>query len=48
MNTHYCRVGKIKPNISKLISLKKLENKISNFVEDVSKVEYTKDLNGAF
>ena len=48
MNTHYCRVGKIKPNISKLVSLKELENKISNFVEDISKVEYTKDLNGAF
>lgn len=48
MSTHFCRVGKIKPNLNKLISLKELENKISNFVEDVSKVDYSKDLNASF
>ena len=48
MNTHFCRVGKIKPNLSKLISLKELENRIANFVEDKSKLEYSEDLNGAF
>ncbi|WP_157757603.1 hypothetical protein [Pseudalgibacter alginicilyticus] len=40
MSPHFCKVGKIKPNLSKLISLKELENKISNFVDDVSKVDY--------
>ncbi|SFZ92241.1 hypothetical protein SAMN05428642_102609 [Flaviramulus basaltis] len=40
MNSHFCKVGKIKPNLNKLISLKELENIIANFVEDVSKVEY--------
>ncbi len=39
MNTHFCRVGKIKPNLNKIISLKELENKIANFVEDVSKID---------
>lgn len=48
MNTHFCKVGKIKPNLNKLVSLKDLENRIANFVDDVSKVEYSKDLNGAF
>ncbi len=43
MNTHFCRVGKIKPNFNKLISLKELENIVSHFVEDVSKVDYSKD-----
>ena len=44
MSTHFCRVGKIKPNLNKIISLKELERKISNFVEDVSKVESSLDL----
>ncbi len=45
MSTHFCKVGKIKPNVKKLISLKELENTIANFVEDVSKVDYCEDLN---
>ena len=48
MNTHFCRVGKIKPNLEKLISLNELETKISNFVDDVSKVHYSEDLNASF
>ncbi|MCL6294555.1 hypothetical protein [Jejuia spongiicola] len=48
MSPHFCRVGKIKPNLSKLISLKELENKIANFVDDATKVHYSEDLNGAF
>jgi hypothetical protein len=47
MNTHYCRVGKIKPNLSKLMSLKELERRISNFVDDTTKVVYSEDLNAA-
>ncbi|WP_157841050.1 hypothetical protein [Neotamlana nanhaiensis] len=39
MNTHFCKVGKIKPNLNKFLSLKELETKIENFVEDVSKLD---------
>ncbi len=48
MSTHFCKVGKIKPNLSKLISLKELENKILYFVEDTSKIDFPKNLNAAF
>ncbi|GAA3599429.1 hypothetical protein GCM10022396_15920 [Flavivirga amylovorans] len=48
MSTHYCRVGKIKPNLNKLISLKELENKIANFVEDATKVDRSQDLSASF
>ncbi|NJX14364.1 hypothetical protein [Tamlana crocina] len=40
MNTHFCKVGKIKPNLNKLVSLKDLERRIAHFVDDVSKVEF--------
>ncbi|MGZ0017280.1 hypothetical protein [Yeosuana sp. AK3] len=39
MSPHFCKVGKIKPNVNKLLSLKELENRIANFVEDVSKID---------
>ena len=48
MNQHFCRVGKIKPNLSKLISLKELENKIAYFVEDTTKLETPQDLSASF
>lgn len=48
MNQHFCRVGKIKPNLSKLISLKELETKIANFVEDTTKLETPQDLSASF
>ena len=48
MSTHFCRVGKIKPNLRKLISLKELENRIANFVEDRTKVDYSQDLDASF
>ncbi|GAA3652838.1 hypothetical protein [Flavivirga jejuensis] len=48
MSTHFCRVGKIKPNLNKLISLKELEKSIANFVEDTTKVVYSKDLGASF
>jgi hypothetical protein len=47
MDTQFCRVGKIRPNLSKSISLKDLERRIANFVEDTSKVYYSEDLNRA-
>ncbi|MCH4551089.1 MULTISPECIES: hypothetical protein [Aestuariibaculum] len=48
MSTQFCKVGRIKPNLNKLISLKELERKIENFVDDTSKLDYSQDLNGAF
>jgi len=48
MNTQFCRVGKIKPNISKTISLKDIERRIANFVDDTTKVVFSEDLNATF
>jgi len=48
MNTHFCRVGKIKPNLNKIISLKELETKIANFVEDVNKIDSSQYLSASF
>lgn len=48
MSPHFCRVGKIKPNVSKLISLKDIEKMIMNFVEDTSKIDYSEDLSSSF
>ncbi|MFV9550455.1 hypothetical protein [Algibacter sp. PT7-4] len=48
MNAQFCRVGKIKPNLSKVISLKELEKRIANFVDDTSKIDFSEDLNAAF
>lgn len=47
MNTHFCKVGKIKAKASTLLDVKELEKRISNFVEDISKVEFVKDINKA-
>ncbi|MFD1614303.1 hypothetical protein [Gelatiniphilus marinus] len=48
MSPHFCKVGKIKPNLNKLISLKELENKIANFVEDTTKLETPQNLSTGF
>lgn len=48
MNKQFCRVGKIKPNLSKVINLKELEKRIANFVDDTSKIDFSEDLNAAF
>ncbi len=48
MDKHFCRVGKITPNLNKIISLKEFETKIANFVEDVSKVDSSQDLSASF
>jgi ketopantoate hydroxymethyltransferase len=47
MSPHFCKVGKIKINSSKFISLKDIEKTIANFVDDISKVEFPKDAHGA-
>ncbi|WP_299556542.1 hypothetical protein [Seonamhaeicola sp.] len=47
MNNQFCKVGKIKPNLSKVLSFKEIERRINNFVDDISKVEYSKDWNEA-
>ncbi len=48
MNTHFCKVGKITPNLNKILSLKELENKITNFVEDVNKLDKSQDWSSSF
>jgi hypothetical protein len=48
MNKQFCRVGKIKPNLGKSISLKEVEKRIANFVDDTTKIHCSEDLNGAF
>ncbi len=48
MSPHFCTIGKIKPNLNKLTSLKQFENRIANFVEDKSKVVYSEELRTAF
>ncbi|PQV47910.1 hypothetical protein CLV33_106231 [Jejuia pallidilutea] len=47
MSTHFCKVGKIKINSNKIISLKEIEKRIHNFVDDISKVEFPKDVHEA-
>ncbi|WP_040282455.1 Lacal_2735 family protein [Psychroserpens damuponensis] len=41
MNSHFCKVGKISPNPSKITNLKDLEHKYSNFIEEAYNVEQT-------
>nr|WP_321222347.1 Lacal_2735 family protein [uncultured Psychroserpens sp.] len=41
MNSHFCKVGKIRPNPSKVVNLEDLENKYSNFIEKAYNVEQT-------
>lgn len=48
MNTQYCKVGKIKPNLNKILSLNELENRITNFVEDISKLDKQQDWKTSF
>jgi hypothetical protein len=43
MSSHFCRVGKIIPNLSKLVNIEKLENRLIKFVED-SENKPSKDL----
>ncbi len=48
MSAHFCRVSKIKPNLNRIISLKELETKIANFVEDINKIDSSQDLSASF
>ncbi|GAB1858522.1 hypothetical protein MHTCC0001_33610 [Flavobacteriaceae bacterium MHTCC 0001] len=47
MSPHFCKVGRIKADTSKLPSVKELEKRIKNFVDDISKVEFPKDMQKA-
>ncbi len=40
MNTQFCKVGKIKPNLKKYSALKDIEKIVANFVDDISKIEF--------
>ena len=48
MSTHYCKVGKIKPDLNKILSLKELESRIANFVDDINKIDSIKDIKMQF
>ncbi len=45
MNAHFCKVGRIKPNLNKLFSLKEFEHQAKNFVDDTNLLDYSEDLN---
>ncbi len=47
MSTHFCKVGKTKPNLSKLIQLKNLEDITVQFIEVVSKPNSSNNLDVA-
>ncbi|MFV0565234.1 MAG: hypothetical protein ACK5NB_05295 [Flavobacteriaceae bacterium] len=47
MNTQFCKVGRITPNLNKLLSLKEFERQVKNFVDDISLLEYSEELNAA-
>lgn len=48
MSEQYCKVGKIKPNLNKILSLQELETKIANFVDDINNIESIKDIKRSF
>jgi hypothetical protein len=48
MSKQYCKVGKIKPNLNKILSLQELETKIANFVDDINSIESIKDIKRSF
>lgn len=48
MSKQYCKVGKIKPNLNKILSLQELETKIANFVDDINSIESMKDIKRSF
>ena len=47
MSAQFCKVGKIKPNLNKLLGLKAIEDKAIQFVEVVYKNKSTNDLDVA-
>ncbi|WP_282135553.1 hypothetical protein [Seonamhaeicola maritimus] len=44
MDSQFCKVGKIKPNLSKVLSLKEIERRINNFVDDINKVDFSESM----
>ncbi|WP_170309949.1 hypothetical protein [Seonamhaeicola maritimus] len=44
MDNQFCKVGKIKPNLSKVLSLKEIEKRINNFVDDINKVDFSESM----
>lgn len=48
MSKQYCKVGKIKPNLNKILSLQELETKIANFVDDINSIGSIKDIKRSF
>ena len=42
MSPHFCRVGNIKPNLDKLSNFKNDNNKKTNSIKEIEKIEYHK------
>ncbi|MDX1774049.1 hypothetical protein [Oceanihabitans sediminis] len=45
MSTQYCKVGKTKPNLKKLLNLEAAEEKAVSFIEVIYKNKPLEDLN---
>ena len=41
MSTHFCRVARIKPNLTKLTTIKALEHKLELFIEEKKKLDFS-------
>ena len=41
MNSHFCKVGKVRPSIGEVLGLKELEEKYSIFIEEAYNVMQT-------
>jgi hypothetical protein len=41
MNSHFCKVGKVRPSIGEVLGLKELEEKYSSFIEEAYNVMQT-------
>ena len=44
MSTHFCKIGKTRPNLNKIFNLKNLHNKNVHVVEVISKQNDFQDL----
>ncbi|MBU2940268.1 hypothetical protein KO494_12035 [Lacinutrix sp. C3R15] len=47
MSTHYCKVGKKRPNENKVFSIKTIENKAKQIVDSMSNQKPTQDFDVA-
>lgn len=41
MNSHFCKVGRVRPSLSEVLGLKELETKYLNFMEEAYNIMQT-------